>query len=283
MLRNPAYMGIAYVHQYESTNHNRRRNPDEWIAIEVPGLVTPDQWNRAREVIYRYQKVWKGRQELPMLLRRLVYCGQCGHMLSTNVRTVKGQTYRYYFCSHRYSRHFDIQGLPKSVPTCTLPWIAAEPLEAAVWQDIVAILDDPDGWQAAQNAPDPLPSAVDDAERITQELYRIHRSRQRLLSLVRKDLITEHDAEKELAALKAEEQQLMQEQVQRQRKQPSIRTVAKDLRESLGPHLDALPFATRRDIVLRMIDQVIVTVDETGNVTADIRFVGESMPISEKE
>lgn len=282
MLRNPAYMGIAYVHQYESSNHNRRRDPDEWIAIEVPALVTPKQWNRARDVIYRYQKIWKGRQELPMLLRRLLYCGQCGHVLSTNVRTIKGQTYRYYFCSHRYSRHFDIQGPPKSVPTCTLPWIAAEPLEAAVWQDIVTILDDPDGWQSAQNAPEPLPTALDGAERITQELRRIHRSRQRLLSLVRKDLITEHDAERELATLKAEEQQLEQEQAQLQRKRPSIRAVAKDLRESLGPHLDALPFPTRREIMVRMIDQVIVTVDEAGHVTADLRFVGEPIDIPKK-
>lgn len=275
ILRNLAYTGIAYVHRYDSVRHNRERNEDEWIAIEVPALIPAAQWVQARDVIYHYQKIWKGRQEVPMLLRRLVYCGVCGHMMSTNIRTINKTTYRYYFCSHRYARKFTTAPTVPDESKCTLPWIPAEPLEEAVWKDVVAVIDDPEGWRTAQAAPDKGQTGPSEEEHVARELQKVQRSRHRLLELVRKDLITLEDAERDLKALKSEEQRLRERQTALQNLQPSLATLIADVRARMGPHLDALPFTTRQDIVQRLIDKITVSVGDDGAVNAVIQFLGE--------
>ena len=272
ILRNPAYTGLAYVHQYDSVSHYRLREEDEWIAVEVPAIVDPALWAQARHVIYRYQKTWKGRQELPMLLRRVVYCGQCGHMMSTNVRTVKGVSYRYYFCSNRYVRKYHGIPEPDHAP-CTMPWIPAQPVEDAVWKDVVGLLDDPKAWQAAQETVSP-PSQSDTVW-ITKDLQRIRRSRSRLLELVRKEWITLEDAERDLKALKKEELQLTEAYDRRQKTQPTLPIIATELRKAMGPDLSALSWEARREIILRLIEKITLTIDATGAVQAAIQFVGE--------
>ena len=276
ILRNPAYTGLAYVHQYDSGSHNRLREPDQWIAIEVPAIVDPALWAQARHVIYHYQKTWKGRQELPMLLRRVVYCGRCGHLMSTNVRTVKGISYRYYFCSHRYARKYPDTSDAHSV-SCTMPWIPAQPVEDAVWKDVVFLLDNPTAWQTAQE----MASSPREHDRtpIVQDLQRVRRSRSRLLELVRKELITLEDAERDLKALKKEETRLQEAQARQQAAQPSLPAIAQDLRKAMGPDLSALPWEARREIILRLIEKITLTMDATGTVQAAIQFVGDPPPI----
>ncbi len=271
ILRNPAYTGLAYVHQYDSVVRYRPRDPDEWIAIEVPAIVDPEVWSQARAVIYRYQKTWKGRQELPMLLRRVVYCGQCGHMMSTNVRTLGGVTYRYYFCPNRHIRKYHTDASPHPAP-CTMPWIPASPVEDAVWTDVVALLDDPDAWKAAQETVEPVGES--DATRIAEDLQRVRRSRNRLLELVRKELITLEDAERDLGVLKKEETRLKDEEDHLRQVQPSLPAIARNVREAMGPDLSVLSWEARREIILRLIEKVTLSVDATGTIQAAIQFIG---------
>lgn len=266
ILRNPAYVGVAHVHRYDSARGYRERAEDEWIPIEVPPLVDQATWLAARDVIHRYRKVWKGRQELPMLLRRLAVCGQCGGPLSTNVRTAGGKPYRYYFCPRRYPRRYG-----DNSPRCEQPWIAADPVDEAVWGVVAKWLDDPAGWDAAV-AQQSVPSGPEmEPGRVSRELARIHRARQRILALIGQDLVTEHDAARELAALKAEEAEWTARQTA-QTRPPDWVTMAATLRQQLGPHLEAIPFDVRRDVVLRVVEHVTLGMDAEGGVTVSVVF-----------
>lgn len=268
ILRNPAYLGLAYVHRYDDPSRRGQR-ADEWIAIPVPALVDETTWWQAREVIYHYRKFWKGRQILPMLLRKLVVCGRCGHGLSTNIRTVRGVSYRYYFCPSRYARHFR-DGRPPT--TCTLPWIPADPLETAVWADVARFVDDPDGWAAAaRDVPSAPSEPMVDAR---AQLARIARARDRLLALIRDDLITEADARRQLAALKRDE--AAARQALRRVPDTAASWVQRltELRARMGGQdLSQLDFDTRVQIVREVVERVVVDVTADG-IQATVTFRG---------
>lgn len=282
ILRNPAYMGVAYVHRYDTRDNFRQRSEDEWIPISVPVLVDEATWLKAREVIYHYRKFWKGRSQVPMLLRQLVTCGECGHVLSTNVRTVKGVDYRYYFCPNRNARKYRMNGAPVSV--CSLPWIPAGPLEDQVWHDVVRLMDDPAAWSKAELtvAQESAPALqTPDYER---ELQRIVRARSRLLDLVRKDLVTAAEAERQLSTLKLEEAQVRaaQTQAQRHAAQPTLQQLVEDLRSRLGRDLEGLPFEARVEMVRQLIDHITVTVSPSRTISALIHFRGgDGQPVGQ--
>ncbi|MDA8206996.1 MAG: recombinase family protein [Thermaerobacter sp.] len=273
ILRNPAYMGVAYVHRYDTRDHFRQRSEDEWIPISVPALVDEATWLKARDVIYHYRKFWKGRAQVPMLLRKLVVCGDCGHGLSTNVRREKNVEYRYYFCPNRNVRKYGTDG--GAVPLCTLPWVQAGPLEDQVWHDVVRLMDDPAAWTAAEHTVAEEAPPTSKAPDYARELQRIIRARARLLDLIRKDLVTAEEAERQLSALKSEESHIRALQAQAENPQPSLPQLVQDLRSRLGHDLEHLPFDARVEIVRQLIDHITVSVSSSGTVTALIHFRGE--------
>ena len=87
------------------------------------------------------------------------------------------------------------------------------------------------------------------------------------------------DAERDLKALKKEETRLQEAQARQQAAQPSLPAIAQDLRKAMGSDLSALPWEARREIILRLIAKITLTMDATGTVQAAIQFVGDPPPI----
>lgn len=264
ILRNPAYMGVAYVHRYDAAHHNRERPQDEWIAVPVPAIVDEDTWLRAREVVYHYRKFWKGRQSLPLLLRRLVVCGRCGRPMSTNVRIEKGATYLYYFCPHRYPRRFGGADAP---PPCTMPWVRAEPVDQEVWATVTRWLRaSPDEWAAIGEAvladrDDDMASQVEALER---DLRRVERARQRLIGMVARDVIGEDEAEPELRRLRSEAAEIEARLAAARRRRPSFADRLQAVLARVDEAIDALPFDERQAVVRELVERVTLDVDDDG-------------------
>lgn len=264
ILRNPAYAGEAVIHRYQDRRNSRDApltDSSAWVTVSVPALVDDATWARAHGVIQRHRKFWKGRGTIPMLLRRLVRCGRCGHDLSTNVRVVRGVEYRYYFCPKRYARKFDHGETPA---VCRMPWIPADQLETAVWNDVKELFSDPAAWEQAVEAVAYAPHEDSGLAATQEHLDNVLRARERLLALVRDDLITLQDARQQLSSLKRQEHELRMTMHKPDRSSLTLRQRIEKIRTHIGtqPDWDALPFSLRVDIVRELIDFISVDTED---------------------
>ena len=91
---------------------------------------------------------------------------------------------------------------------------------------------------------------------------------------MRKELITLEDAERDLGVLKKEETRLKDEEDHLRQVQPSLPAIARNVREAMGPDLSVLSWEARREIILRLIEKVTLSVDATGTIQAAIQFIG---------
>ena len=85
---------------------NREREPQEWIAVPVPALVSTETFAMAQKRLIENKRLSARKTKMPTLLQGLLVCGQCGYGLyRTSTKTTKRQV-QYYRClgSDRY-RH----------------------------------------------------------------------------------------------------------------------------------------------------------------------------------
>ena len=98
ILRAEIYTGRAWYNRKNARN-NVQRPKDEWVSIEVPAIISEEDFRRADvQLTNRSPKVTAPRiVNSPVLLTGVARCGSCGSMLSR--LTGKGGRYTYYRCS----------------------------------------------------------------------------------------------------------------------------------------------------------------------------------------
>jgi site-specific DNA recombinase len=207
MLRNPAYAGKACYGKTElrprqritrplrrrkglpsrnSANHERPRQ--DWIEVPVPPLVSDETFALAQEQLQNNKHHSPRRTMEPTLLQGMLVCQQCGYALyRTSTRTSK-QKLNYYRCigSDGYRR---LKG-----PVCTNRPMRQDGLDRFVWNEIIALLEDPALLQAeigrrrevARNT-NPLRKRE---EQLHREQARLERSIERLIGAYQEDLMT---------------------------------------------------------------------------------------------
>ena len=165
MMQNPAYKGEAHFGKSRNgpprlTLRPRRgapavprqpRNrlltaPQDQVPIAVPALVDSEVFDLVGQRLARNQ-VKHGRPptQTHALLSGLIVCKKCGYSYytkKTGQRKAAGDAppppaYLYYFCSGRNGRRFGGE------PICDGPMLPAARLDAAVWDDVRAVLLDP--------------------------------------------------------------------------------------------------------------------------------------------
>ena len=157
MLQNPAYTGTAYVNRARVVPAQVRKSAllpvgpgqsyrwrprEEWIPVPVPALVSQEVFDRVQEKLAQNQQsARRNNTQYQYLLRALVSCGAC--RLGTTART--GPTgLSYYVCHGRSNALRAVQG-----ERCTARYIPAQTLDALVWQDLCAVLTEPEHLTAA--------------------------------------------------------------------------------------------------------------------------------------
>ena len=159
LLNNPAYEGRACygktepgppsqrsnrtrrlrgIHAKLSPVH-RKRPPQEWIAIAVPPLVSPETFALAQERLKLNQQLSARRTKHPSILQGLLVFAQCGYNLCRASRHAPGmqQRYHYYRClgsDRRHSCHC----------RCTARPVRVEQLDNLVWEQIWQLLNEPE-------------------------------------------------------------------------------------------------------------------------------------------
>ncbi|HEY8342501.1 MAG TPA: recombinase family protein [Calditerricola sp.] len=243
IIRNPCYKGELHHHG---------------VVAECPAIVTPEEWETANRVM-RQNRSMPRHGVRTYLLRGLIRCGLCGGGYVGSSRPSRTGVWHAYRCSGK---------LPSSPRKCTAKDISARKLEEDVWRQAVAILQG--------EPPGPNPEAQRDAENVAARrkaledaLRRKAVERDRILGLYRRGIVDDATLERQLAAIRQEEDSLRAELARLQGNASADNRAILDRARALleGP----LDDETRRRILQLLVDRIIVhTTIEDGRKQARV-------------
>jgi site-specific DNA recombinase len=152
MVKSPVYKGEFYANRFyqELTGEHREdgkpkrvtreRPTEEWIKIEVPAIVTPEEWQLAQEVLKSNQKrSTRNMKKREWLLSSFVRCDICGYAYNATIGGGKNKSIRYYGCKGRNSARARATG-----QYCRSPYVHADLLEQLVWDNIAELVFNPE-------------------------------------------------------------------------------------------------------------------------------------------
>jgi site-specific DNA recombinase len=135
ILHNETYAGTMYWNKRQGVEKTARpRNRNEWVAIQVPAIISRDTFAGTQKRIARNRALSRrNRKHEYLFLAGRLRCGRCGKSMTgyspKNVR-------RYYRC---YSQIWRPQAHD---PFCS-GVVRADDIEAQVWEKVEGILHDP--------------------------------------------------------------------------------------------------------------------------------------------
>lgn len=241
----------------------------------MPALVDPEVFERAQAQLQRNLALaWRRcHQDREYLLRGLLRCTCCG--LRISARTTSSAKSRY-VCASRIS---PLQAGQEA--RCTLPYLEAPVLDRVVWDDIVAVLTDPDAiiQEALESAPGAELGFGEELARVEGALAKLQTESRRLLDAYQVGLIELPELEARRRRLEASMKTLSQDQAAIQKAladQRQTKWLAEDFARTCAAYaakLTEMPFAERQRLARLLIEEVTVTTD----CTVEIRY---AIPVS---
>jgi site-specific DNA recombinase len=164
MLRNPAYRGRACFGKTEIRPRQRITKPlrqrnglsnrnsatrdrpcQDWIEIAVPALISEEVIALAQEQLEQNKRHSPRRTIEPTLLQGMLVCERCGYALyRTSTKTSRQKIYYYRCPGSDACRH--LKGAP-----CDCRPIRQDYLDAAIWIEIMRLMEDPSLIQTELN------------------------------------------------------------------------------------------------------------------------------------
>ena len=175
-------------------------NIHEVVTTRVPRLLPEATIKSVRQrLVANRSRVRSGGKlvhEYP--LSGCIFCAVCGHAMSGQVN---GRGKRYY----RHGKN----GGAGECPLRPRPWVPADQIERKVVRDLFDMFGNPAAIERAVRAAVPdCDETLKRQKRLTEELHKIGKGRDRLLDLVVKGTLTDSQAEKKLRELKLQEDSL---------------------------------------------------------------------------
>ena len=294
ILHNQVYAGMAHSGKSRPVPARQRKSalrpvgpgvshrptpPEDWLPIPVPAIISQATFDAAQTRLERNSHTTRrNNTTYQYLLRGLVSCGQC--QLACTGRTSQSG-YSYYFCRGRTDPLRAALG-----ERCIARYIQAQALDTLVWQDLCQVLTQPalitHELQRAQGGAW-LPQALQARQRTLREaLAQLERQHTRLLDVYLAEVVGREEFERKRHELTQTEQSLRHQlrQIEAQaHQQVDILALSHGIEafcHRIGPTLDQLPVAQRRQLVELLIDRVIVN---DGQV--EIRYVVPTGPKGE--
>jgi DNA invertase Pin-like site-specific DNA recombinase len=194
-LRN--HCGEVWEQEFKSD----RLNISEVILTRIPRLLDEPTIRAVHLRLTANRTHLHGAPKHDYLLNGRVFCAVCGHALTGQV-TPHGR--RYY--RHAHNKYAG------GCPLRPRPWVRADPLEEAVLRDLFEMFGNPALIQQAIGAAVPdCDKATKRRDRLAAELVKVEKGRGSVLNLIVKGVLTETQAEKQLAELKDREDRLRDE------------------------------------------------------------------------
>lgn len=287
LLRNPAYIGRA---AYGKTRNGPRSpslrpghgrsahprqlsasvsvSPDEWIRIPVPALVGEEVFATVQDQLdENRQRARHGRRGARWLLQGLICCAQCGYSYCGRASRCNGKTmdYGYYRCTGN-DVHRD-----EGITVCTNKPVRTDRVEAAVWQEVHGLLEEPDRLQQEYER-----RLQDSAEReggdgVTaheSQLRKLHRGMGRLIDSYADGVIEQEDFTPRIARFK-ERIAIVERDLEAVRamaaQQEELRLVIgrlDDFAATVRDNLDQVDWNARQTIIRTLVRRVEIDLEE---------------------
>lgn len=231
--------GVFYTGEYQAMRDSKYNRAGS--ALHIPPIISREDYNAARAMTGRNSDLARTGKKRNFLLRRIILCGHCGTAMTGN--NSSGRVY--YRCPRR-----TVTG--RDAFPCPTRQVRAEPLERAVWKEIINFLKNPgpglvfSGEITACNRPGP--DQAEEAAVIEAAISAKKNARRRILSLVARGIVDENEAEAELAAAGREMEALQTRREQldgreADARESSYNTAVRDIDtlEKYRDRFDALP------------------------------------------
>ena len=298
MLRNPAYQGTACFGKTERAQRQRvtrllrlrggyasrssahqERPREQWIAIAVPAIVSPESFALAQERLQQ-NKIFASRHtKEPTLLQGMLICKVCGYAYyRISARTSARKLY-YYRCAGSDDWRYP-QGR-----VCTNRAVRQDYLDGVVWREVIELLENPDlvskeMERRVRDLKESNPGRVR-KEAVSKEIARVQKGMDRLLDAYQEGLLALEELRRRMpelnkrqAALRTELQTLEASVVDRER---CLRLVG-NLQEFLSRlHQSAQTLAVKdRQRILRLVVKEILVGPDTLTIKHSIPACGPS-------
>jgi|GEM_PF-95839 len=298
MLRNPAYQGAACFGKTERAERqkvtrllrlrggyssrssaSKERPREQWIAIAVPVIVSPESFALAQERLQQ-NKVFASRHtKEPTLLQGMLICKLCGYAYyRTSTRTSARKLY-YYRCLGS-----DDWRYPKG-RVCTNRPVRQDYLDDLVWSEVIELLENPDlvskeMERRVRDLKESNPGRVR-KEALSKEITRVQKGMDRLLDAYQEGLLALEQLRRRMpelnkreAALRTELRTLEASVIDRER---CLRLVG-NLQEFLSRvHQSAQTLHVKdRQRILRLVVKEIVVGPDTLTIRHSIPASGPS-------
>jgi site-specific DNA recombinase len=291
ILSDPIYTGTAYTNRYAFVpprrprsrrprsyeNTCRRPRPrEEWIGVPVPAIIDAQTHQQALEQLRRNSALsFRNNTRNDYLLRCLLTCRTCGlAMFGVTLHATDHQPeYRYYQC---HGKDCVVRDRDRRCPRRA---VKAEELEAAVWDHMKQLLNDPATLLAqfeafARQADEATADSRAAEQKWEARLRQLDREEQRLLDAYQAEALDVAELKERRAQIAGRRQVLTaqrEQQARLQAEQHTAREVWTDLRsfcERTRSRLEETCLADRQRLLQLLIERVIV-----GDDTLEIRHV----------
>ena len=284
MLRNPAYKGRACFGKTEirprqritrplrqrngisnRNSANRERPRQDWIEIAVPPLISEEIFALAQEQLEKNKRHSPRRTIEPTLLQGILVCAHCGYgIYRISTRTSRRRIYYYRCLGSDAYRH--LKGAP-----CDCRPIRQDYLDAAVWTEIIRLLEDPGLIQreldrrleAARNS-DPLRQRTDSLQK---ERMRLANRMERLVTAYQEDLISLDELRHRMPELRKQENAVQSEvesletAAADQTRYLLLAETLADFREKIRARANTIDVLERQKILRLLVKEVLVGKD----------------------
>jgi site-specific DNA recombinase len=305
MLKNPAYMGTAAFGKTRQEPLRLRLRPqrgrppqprralstvdvpqEEWVAIPVPALVTPDVFATVQEQLRENQRhARQSRRGALYLLQGLVQCQQCGYAyygkrLSPSARKGKPRMYAYYRCLGTDAYRFGGERV------CQNTQVRTDLLDLAVWQEVCTLLAHPERLaeeyrRRLQPAPGTHQPALSTVE---EQIGKLRQGVARLIDSYADGLLDKPEFEprvlrlrQRIARLEEQRQQLADEAAVHADLQLIIGRL-EDFAAKVHTGLEAPTWASQRELIRTLVKRVEVARHEVNIVFRVNPYPGDTDP-----
>lgn len=270
ILLNISYTGKHPHNRYDSegdyvrkqsgeTSKQKVRPMEEWIFVEIPAIITEEQFNTAQELLKESRRRYTKSSVNQYLLSGLLRCKDCGN-------TMTGRKEKWWD-SHQFTYSDMKNTAGNKNPGCGNR-IKMEELDEAVWTHISDLLNNPDKIAAYEQS-DKVHNLLDrELGQIEKELEKNKKGRQRLLSLVAmSDDIDLSDIKDQLEEMSANEKTLQKKynQLQTELKASGVKKIneerIKQTIEYYMTHSEALTFEEKKNVIRSIVKQIYISKD----------------------
>lgn len=256
------YDGVGnYVRKQSGEKSIQKIRPmDEWIFVEIPSIVSEEQFNTAQELLKESRRRYTKASVNQYLLSGLLRCQDCGN-------TMTGRKEKWWD-SHKFM-YSDAKNTAGAKNKGCGNRVSMEELDEAVWENIADLLNNPEKIAAYEQS-DKVHNLIErELQQIEKELEKNKKGRQRLLSLVAmSDDIDLSDIKDQLEEMSANEKSLQKKytQLETELKASGVKKVNEErLKQTIEyymTHSDSLTLEEKKTVIRSMVKQIYVSKEQ---------------------